>query len=96
MGKDLDLPPIEREDHGGGRGRYVMRFSGDQSALAELTFYDLANQTRVMDHTRVPKAHEGRGIAGLLTTRAVGDARAEGMSIRPDCSYVAAWLTRHP
>jgi uncharacterized protein len=84
---------IERESLGQGRGRYVARF--ESGLLAELTYYDLDGAVRVMDHTRVPQALEGRGIASQLVSRAVSDADGEGQTIRPDCSYVAAWLKRH-
>jgi hypothetical protein len=47
-------------------------------------------------HTEVPPALEGRGLAGRIVQAAVDHARAAGWRIRPVCSYVAAWVRRHP
>ena len=46
----------------------------------------------------------GVGAAGIilgpllirLGVEALDLARAEGLTVRPDCSYVAAWMRRHP
>ncbi|MFT3818479.1 MAG: GNAT family N-acetyltransferase [Rubrivivax sp.] len=47
-------------------------------------------------HTEVPPALEGRGIAAALVQAALDWARAEGLRVRPLCSYVAAYVRRHP
>jgi predicted GNAT family acetyltransferase len=47
-------------------------------------------------HTGVPHALEGRGIASELVRAAIAHARAHDLKVRPDCSYVAAWMRRHP
>lgn len=49
-----------------------------------------------IDHTVVPPALEGQGIARALVERAVADARALGLKIIPACSYVRAQALRHP
>lgn len=51
----------------------------------------------VMDivHTGVPRAYEGRGIAARLVHAALAHARAQGLKVRPSCSYVAAYMRRH-
>ena len=51
---------------------------------------------RVADHTLVPEAIGGRGIAGKLVEALIADARAQGFRILPACSYVAAAFARHP
>lgn len=50
----------------------------------------------VLHHTEVPAALEGRGIAGALVAAALAWARSEGLRVRPVCSYVAAYMRRHP
>ena len=49
-----------------------------------------------LTHTGVPEAIGGRGIAGRLVQAAFDYARAEGLRVRPLCSYAAAWIRRHP
>ena len=47
-------------------------------------------------HTEVPYAYEGRGIAGQLVAAALVHARAHGLKVVPACSYVHAYMRRHP
>jgi predicted GNAT family acetyltransferase len=50
----------------------------------------------VAEHTLVPPAIGGRGVAARLVEALVADARSEGFIIEPQCSYVAAAFARHP
>ena len=84
---------VERED-GPTRGRYFITLSPD--AEAEMTFRKGDNGTLIIDHTGVPPAFEGRGIAGKLMQRAIDDARKTKVKITPVCSYVVAQFRRHP
>lgn len=58
--------------------------------------YELDGTVMAMTHTVVPTALEGRGIAAALVATALSWARAQGHTIRPVCSYVQAYLKRHP
>lgn len=49
-----------------------------------------------LHHTGVPRALEGRGIAAALVNAALTWAAAEGLAVRPSCSYVRVYLQRHP
>ena len=80
-------------EEGEGRGRYVLR-RGD--AEAELTYSRPSPAVLVAEHTFVPPALRGEGLAGALTLRLAQDARARGARIVPRCSYVEAWRRRHP
>lgn len=74
------------------RGRFVASFpEGD----AELV-YQLDERTMRVHHTGVPPALEGRGIASALVQALVDHARAQRLAIAPLCSYVRAWMSRHP
>lgn len=84
---------VERED-GPTRGRYVIKLSPD--AEAEMTFRKGENGTIIIDHTGVPPAFEGRGIAAILVQFAIDDARKQKFKITPVCSYVVAQFRRHP
>jgi len=50
----------------------------------------------VFTHTIVPDELSGRGIAGDLVKHALGEARAQNLKVVPQCSYVAAYIKRHP
>ena len=84
---------VERED-GPTRGRYFITLSPD--AEAEMTFRKGDNNTIIIDHTGVPPAFEGRGIAAKLVIKAIEDARKQGFKLNPVCSYVVAQFRRHP
>lgn len=58
--------------------------------------YRLAGTVMAMHHTDVPPALEGRGIAAALVQAALDHARREGWRVQPVCSYVAAYMQRHP
>ena len=58
--------------------------------------YRIHGRTLSLDHTEVPRVVGGRGIAAALTQFALDAARARGMDVMPNCSYVAAWIRRHP
>ena len=47
-------------------------------------------------HTEVPPALQGRGLAAALVQAALDWARAQRLQVRPSCSYVAAYMRRHP
>jgi len=49
-----------------------------------------------IDHTGVPEAVGGRGIASALVEAAFGLARQRGWKVNPACSYSAVWAGRHP
>ena len=46
-------------------------------------------------HTGVPSVLEGRGLAGKMVAHALVHARAQGWRVRPVCSYVQLYMTRH-
>jgi predicted GNAT family acetyltransferase len=50
----------------------------------------------VLTRTFVPPALRGRGLAETLVRAALDFARAERLRVIPACSYVAAFVDRHP
>lgn len=77
------------------RGRYEARVEGHDE-LAELTFSRPDEKTIIADHTGVPDSLRGRGIGQALVERLVADARENGVTIVPLCSFVKAQFGRHP
>ena len=84
---------VQREDGATG-GRYIIHLA--PGVEAEMTFRKDESGTITIDHTGVPPAYEGRGIAAKLVNKAVADAREQGFKITPVCSYVVAQFRRHP
>jgi hypothetical protein len=59
--------------------------------------YDLEEPNRIVfTHTIVPDELSGRGIAGEIVKHALDHARDQKLTVVPQCSYVAAWIKRHP
>jgi predicted GNAT family acetyltransferase len=75
-------------------GRWVARTKDGPES--EMTFVIRPDGVLIVDHTGVPPALEGRGIAAALVEKAVADARQMGFRMRPACSYVVAAFRRHP
>ncbi|MFC4257064.1 GNAT family N-acetyltransferase [Croceibacterium xixiisoli] len=75
-------------------GAYRAEVPGS-TKLAELTWRADGN-VRVADHTFVPPEARGTGIAAQLVEALVADAREQGFTVVPQCSYVAVAFRRHP
>lgn len=76
-------------------GRYVASV-GEHAFAGELTYRRAAPDRVIANHTEVPPHLREHGIALKLVQRLVADARAEGFTIVPACSYVDAQRRRHP
>ena len=81
--------PIE---HNAASSRFEAHVEG-QLCVAE---YRLADGVMHMTHTLVPPSLEGRGIAAQLVRAALDFARNQGLRVNPVCSYVRAYMQRHP
>jgi uncharacterized protein len=79
---------------GASGGRYVIYLPNDNEA--EMTYAKQADGVIVADHTYVPPAFRGKGLAEKLVNRAMLEARRTSTKIVPLCSYVAAQFRRHP
>ena len=74
------------------RGRFQARVDG----LLCVADYRLRGNCMEMTHTEVPPVLGGRGIAARLVRAALDHARAHGLKVLPLCSYVRAYMRRHP
>ena len=72
--------------------RFEVTEDGDTAVLT----YEREDGTVSFLHTVVPVALEGRGIGSQLAAAAVGWAVDEGLEVDAQCSFVRAWLERHP
>ncbi len=90
--KSESLPP--RITHDAKHGRFEIRPTPE--APPAFLEYDIAGERVVFEHTFVPDARRGQGLAAALTRAALEEARRAGWIIVPACSYVAAYIERHP
>lgn len=78
------------------RNETASRFEATVDGQLCIADYRLKGDVMVMPHTVVPTALQGRGIAAELVRSALAWARAEGLKVEAVCSYVAAYMRRHP
>ena len=57
--------------------------------------YRLADGVLAITHTEVARALGGRGIAGALMQAVLAHASANGLKVRPLCSYARSYMQRH-
>jgi predicted GNAT family acetyltransferase len=72
------------------------RYELEADGAIAFAAYRMDGQDIVFEHTIVPEALEGRGIGSALVKAALEDVRARGLKVIPDCSFVRAWIERHP
>ncbi len=78
--------------HNTALNRYEMK---TEHGLA-LAVYHQQGAGRASPHTEVPPEDEGRGYASQLVKGALDDTRRAGFRIQPACSFVVAYVRRHP
>lgn len=72
------------------------RFELEVDGGTAFATYRRADGVLTVMHTEVPHALNGRGIGSTLVRGLLDIARAEGLKVRPLCSFVAAYMDRHP
>ncbi|PJK12004.1 GNAT family N-acetyltransferase [Lysobacteraceae bacterium NML95-0200] len=78
-------------EHDAASGQFYLQEDGYRASL----HYRREGDVMVIFSTHVPAAIGGRGLAGGLTGAALQWARAEGLQVNPQCSYVDSWMKRH-
>ena len=61
-----------------------------------LAVYDERGGALRFTHTEVPPSAAGKGVGSRLIAGALADVRRRDLKIVPLCSFVAAYLDRHP
>lgn len=79
-------------DHDAGLGRFSAVVHGHLCVCD----YRLRDGVMAITHTEVARELEGQGIAAELVRAALAHARDNGLKVRPLCSYVQAYMRRHP
>lgn len=78
--------------HNEAESRFEIAIDG-QLAIAA---YRLRDGQMIINHTEVPRAFEGRGVAAKITRTALEYARSHNLKVIPACPYTAAFLRKHP
>ena len=73
-------------------GRFFVRVGELEAFLA----YERRDGVLDVRSTFTPPALRGRDVAARLTAAAVAYAQAEGLKLRPTCSYTRQYIERHP
>lgn len=89
MSASSDQPLVR---HNPSASRFESTLDG-KLAVAE---YVVEGDRALFTHTFVPPELRGRGLAERLVRAGLEWARYERLRVVPQCSYVAAFLQRHP
>jgi len=73
--------------------RYELKLQGQVAGFID---YRDRGQVRELVHTEVRPEHEGQGLGQALARFALDDARRQGRKVVPACSFIAAYVERHP
>lgn len=63
---------------------------------AIMTYRKVGDRHIEVNHTRVAREAQGRGLAGKLYRAVVEYARSQGLKVTPTCSYVVKMFERFP
>ncbi len=72
------------------------RYELDTDHGLAIAVYREQGDRAIFTHTEVPPQDEGKGIASQLVRAALDDTRRRGLKIVPACSFVVAFVRRHP
>jgi predicted GNAT family acetyltransferase len=73
--------------------RYEIEVDGQ---VAGFLLYRVEPGVLELVHTDVDPRWEGKGVGATLVAGALDDVRGRGLTVRPYCPFVAAFIRRHP
>lgn len=88
----MNTSTAPRVEHDAANSRFQTQVDG-HLCVAD---YHLTDGVMHMTHTETHPSLRGHGIAAALVQAALDHARAHGLKVAPHCSYVAAYMRRHP
>jgi predicted GNAT family acetyltransferase len=80
-------------EHQEQENRFIVRVGDDQ---AELAYSRPAPRLIDIQHTFVPSAARGQGVAEALAKAAFEYAGEQKLRVIPSCPFVRGWLEDHP
>lgn len=72
------------------------RFELDVDGDTAVAYYRIDNDVMVFTSTQTPPRLRGQGVASELIRNALEFARARGLKVQADCSFVADYVQRRP
>lgn len=72
------------------------RFEVELEGATAFIDYSEQNGVVAMTHTEVPPNFEGKGVGSQLVKGALDIVKNENKRMRPLCTFVAAYIKRHP
>jgi len=72
------------------------RFELDADGHVAFSNYNREGGTITILHTEVPKELNGRGIGSALARGLLDMVRAQGLTVKPLCPFVAGYIAKHP
>jgi hypothetical protein len=72
------------------------RFELDAEGRTAVCYYKLAPGVITFTHTEVPQEISGHGIGSKLARGALQAARAQGLKVVANCSFVRAYIAKNP
>jgi hypothetical protein len=74
------------------RNRYELEVDGHTAVAV----YTLAPGVMTFVHTEVPPELGGKGVGSTLVRGALEDVRRQGLKMVVRCSFIRAYMTKHP
>ncbi len=74
------------------QGRYELVVDGATAFAA----YRVRDGELVFTHTEVPESLSGRGVGSALARGALDAARARGLPVVAQCTFIAGYIRKHP
>jgi uncharacterized protein len=75
-------------------GRFFMTLAGEQ--IGFLQYQPIPGSSLVLEHVEIDPRFEGRGLGGELTKAALDEFRARGVTVVPQCPFIARYIRAHP
>jgi len=74
----------------------LSRFELDIDGVTAIANYRLADGIITLTHTEVPEKARHGGIASRLIEGVLENVRSRGLKVVPRCSFVRAFMEKHP
>jgi predicted GNAT family acetyltransferase len=88
----MNIPPEPVVTHNTQASRFEIEKDGHLAVLD----YKLTGGKIIFSHTGVPPALEGQGIGSRLARAGLEYAHKNSLRIEPLCSFIAAYIRKHP